>query len=51
MKSFGLWLLSVTMLGLTLGCGDATDDKKIEPAPSVTDPADPVTPPADTTTP
>lgn len=37
MKSFGLWLLSVTVLSITLGCGE----KKEEPAaPAATPPAE-----------
>lgn len=37
MKSFGLWLLSVTMLGLALGCGET---KKEEPAAPAQPPAE-----------
>jgi hypothetical protein len=33
MKSFGLWLLSVTLLGITLGCGD-TEEKPVTPPPA-----------------
>jgi hypothetical protein len=47
MKSFGLWLLSVTMLGLALGCGEAKKETPPAAAPPVADPAAPGDAPAD----
>lgn len=44
MKSFGLWLLSVTLLGITLGCGDTEENPATPPAePNATTPDDTTT--------